>query len=118
MPAETAVYAALSGHAPLVAIVGTRIYPDVLPEDCIYPAIVFSRERTDPYYTVSGAYLGADVGLQVGCWSNSRTQADAVALASIAALAASGMPHQGQNAGYDAESALYASAIEVEVFEN
>lgn len=117
MSAETEVYAALSGHAGLTAIVSTRIYPDVLPEKTIYPAVVFSRESTNPIRSISGHYFGADVSLQVGCWGNTRTEADAAGTQAEAALIASGMFPRGKNSGYDPETDLYASIIEVEILE-
>lgn len=117
MSAETQVYAALSGAAGVTALVSTRIYPDILPEITTYPAIVFSREKTTPIYTVSGQHVASDVGVQVGCWGKTRTEADSVAVAAISALALAGIAHQGLNAGYDPEADLFASVIEVEIFE-
>ena len=117
MSAETLIYSALSASAGLAAIVSTRIYPDVLPEKVEYPAVVFSREKTTPYYTIHGELIASDVGLQIGCWGNTRTEADSVAVAAISALAVAGISHQGQNAGYDPETDLFASVIEVEIFE-
>ena len=118
MSAETEVYAALSGHAGLTAIVSTRIYPDVLPEKTIYPAVVFSRNQpSNPIYSISGHYFGADVSLQVGCWGNTRTEADAAGAQAEAALIAAGMLPNGKNSGYDPETDLYASIITVEILE-
>jgi len=41
MSAESELYAALSGHAALTALVSTRIYPDAIPEDQPLPAVVY-----------------------------------------------------------------------------
>lgn len=117
MSAETEIFTALSGAAGVTALVAQRIYPDVLPEKTTYPAVVFARVRTEPTYGISGAYFGADVGVQVGCWGTTRTQADAVGDAVEAALRAAGMPHVGRSAGYDDDTDLFASVIELEVFE-
>lgn len=117
MSAETEVFAALSGDAGVTALVAQRIYPDVLPEKSAYPAVVFARVRTEPTYGISGNYFGADVGLQVGCWGTTRTQADAVGSAVETALRLAGMPHVGRTAGYDEETDLFASVIELEIFE-
>lgn len=43
MSAETAVYALLTGAGAVTAIVGTRIYPVVLPEGISLPAIVYTQ---------------------------------------------------------------------------
>lgn len=117
MSAETEVYSALSGYVGLTGIVSTRIYPDVLPEKCIYPAIVFSRESTNPIRSVSGHYFGADVELQVGCWGKSRSEADSAATQAEAALNAADLIPGGRASGYDPETDLYASIIKVEVLE-
>lgn len=42
MGAEKIAYALLSGHAPLTALVGDRIYPLVIPEAARLPAVVYS----------------------------------------------------------------------------
>ena len=117
MSAETEVYAALSGHVGLAAIVSTRIYPDVLPEKTTYPAVVFSRESTNPIRSISGHYFGADVSLQIGCWGKTRTEADSVGTQSEAAMLQAGMVIKGKNAGFDPETELFATVIEVEILE-
>lgn len=117
MSAETEVFDALYNSAGVTSLVSSRIYPDVLPEKTAYPAIVFSREKTTPIYSIGSQYFGADVSVQVGCWGKTRTEADSVASAAISALASAGIPHQGLNAGYDPETDLFASVVEVEIFE-
>jgi len=117
MSAETQLYAALSAYAGLSALVSTRIYPDVLPERAAYPAVVFSRERTVPIRSISNHYFGADVAMQIGCWAASRSAADAVAVAVAAALTAAGLAEQGRTAGYDPETDLYATVLELEILE-
>ena len=117
MSAETEVYAALSGHAGLIAIVGTRIYPDVLPAESDYPSVVFSRETTSPIRSISNHYFGADVSLNVSAWGNTRTQADAAGAQVEAAFLVAGHIPRGKTSGYDPETDLYASVVEVEVFE-
>jgi hypothetical protein len=49
MSAETELYAALSGAAGITALVGSRIYPDAIPEEVALPALVFSRQATEPF---------------------------------------------------------------------
>lgn len=118
MSAETLVFSALSSHAPLAAWVSDRIYPDVLPEKTAYPAVVFARERTDPVYSISNHYFGADVSLQVGCWGKTRSEADAVAVAALVALESAGLLPKGRTAGYDPETDLYAAVIDLDLFES
>ena len=117
MSAETEVYSALSGHAGVTALVAARIYPDVLPEETAYPAVVFSRQGTTPIRSISGHYFGADVSLQIGCWGKTRTEADSVSTQSEAAMLQAGMVIKGKNAGFDPETELFATVIEVEILE-
>lgn len=117
MSVETSVFSVLSAAAGVSALVEQRIYPDVLPETTVYPAVVFARTRTDPVYSIGSVYFGADVGIQVGCWGKTRTEADAVGSAVEAALRAAGMPHQGKQAGYDPDTDLFATVIDLEIFE-
>lgn len=117
MSAEAEVYAALSGFSGLISIVGAAIYPDVLPEKTPYPAVVFARVRTEPVISISNVYFGADVGLQVSCWGESRTEVDAAAVQADAALKASGILPTGRQSGYDPDAGLYAAVIDTEIFE-
>lgn len=117
MSAETEVYSALSGHTGLTALVAARIYPDVLPEETTYPAVVFSRESTSQIRSISGHYFGADVSMQVGCWGKTRTEADSVGAQAEVAMLQAGMVIKGKNAGYDPETELFATIIEVEILE-
>ena len=117
MSAETSVYSALSGYAGLTAIVSTRIYPDVLPDTTVYPAVVFARERTEPLISISNNYFGADVAIKVACWADTRTQADTASTQAQAALLAAGIVPTGKNAGYDPDTDLFASIIDIDIFE-
>lgn len=57
MGVEAAIYTQLSGYAGLTALVGTRIYPRLLPQSSSKPAVVYSRvssERFSAFSTDSG----------------------------------------------------------------
>jgi hypothetical protein len=108
---EADLYSLLSGNAGVAALTSTRIYPDVLPEDCSYPAIVFSRTGTEPIVGVSGNIFGADVTLVISCWSRTRTAADAVAVAVEAALAGSAFTRGDRAASYDPDAGLFAATV-------
>lgn len=41
MTLRTTVYARCIGHTGIEALVGTRVYPDRLPEDVTYPAMTY-----------------------------------------------------------------------------
>ena len=79
MVIEEALYAYLSSHAGLTALVSTRIYPLVMPQNATLPAVTFSK--------ISGPRAHAmqqDAGLayprfQVSCWGGTYKQAKEVA---------------------------------------
>lgn len=52
MSVETEFYTALTGYAPLAALVGTRVYPQQLPPDVTFPAIA--------YRYIDGVYYAGD----------------------------------------------------------
>lgn len=117
MSAESSLYAILTAHAPLTALVGAgadaRIYPDALPEECDYPALVTTRSATEPIATLHGTVAGAFVTLAISCWGGSRDQSDAVAAAVESALAAAGEIPLARAGGYAPEMDLYATTLEV-----
>lgn len=112
MSAESDLHGWLSGHAALTALVGTRIYPDAMPEAGAYPAVVFSRVATEPILTIGSLVAGEFVTFAIGCWARSRTDVDAVAVAVIGALVASGEVPTGRIGGFDPETGLYSTVID------
>lgn len=59
MTIEADIRTALTGHAGLSALVGTRIYPDKLPQNPTYPAIVYQRISTPRAQAISGTVASA-----------------------------------------------------------
>lgn len=47
MTLRTTIYARCTGHAGTAALVSTRVYPDRLPENVTYPALVYHRISAD-----------------------------------------------------------------------
>ncbi len=43
---EDVLFARLSGFTGLAALVGARIYPIILPQDCLLPAVTYRRVAT------------------------------------------------------------------------
>ena len=86
MTAETRLYEILTAHSPLTALVSTRIYPDAMPANTTYPAIVFSRSSTEPIVMLSGSADGELATLTIEAWSPTRSASADVADAVQAAL--------------------------------
>lgn len=116
MSVESDFYALLSGAAGVTTLVSTRIYPDAMPEDVAYPAVVFSRSTTEIERLLDNSIATVRYELEVNCWAKTRTTADAVADAIAAALVNSQYDLMGQSAGFDAETGLFAAMQVVQRF--
>ncbi len=53
MSLEAGIYARLSGYANLVSLVSLRIYPEVLPQDCPFPAVSYHKVSETPEHAMS-----------------------------------------------------------------
>lgn len=83
---DAAVYAILSVHTGLTALVGARVYPLVAPQNTGKPYVTYQLVAGDPLHT-----LGTDPGdgealYQVDCWATDNPGAIAVAAQVKAAL--------------------------------
>jgi hypothetical protein len=119
MSAETSTYSTLSGAAGVTALVGTRIYPDVVPQEKALPAIAIARTETEFINTIhNAAPLGSFVELEIWCMAETRTGAEAVADAVKAAfIATTGFMLKNRRPEFDAEHQVYSTVLTVEFFE-
>ena len=75
---EAAIYSILSTDLDIIALVGTRIYPLVLPQDATLPAITYARvstERESAFVTDPGL---STARIQVDIWGISALSVMAV----------------------------------------
>ena len=86
MSIETDFRALLAAHAPLTALVGTRIALNATPEASALPLVVFAAAH-DRQMNVDGTLAYDACTLAVQCWADEPSAADAVADAVIAAVA-------------------------------
>lgn len=79
---EEAVYKVLTASATLTALVSTRIYPFMLPQEIVLPAIVFFRTSGLRTHVMGGDLDLIESRVQVSIWAGSllatRTISDAV----------------------------------------
>lgn len=66
---QAAIYARLTSYAPLVALVGTRVYDDP-PKNAVYPYITFGP--MDALTEDADDLDGAEVSLQLDVWSDAQ----------------------------------------------
>ena len=86
MSVESDFRALLAAHAPLTALVGTRIALNAVPEQSALPLVVYavSHSRT---LGLDNSLLADQCAIAVQCWADTATAADAVADAVVAAIA-------------------------------
>jgi hypothetical protein len=114
MSAETELYNALTGAAPVAAIVSTRVYPDLVPQEQALPAIGYARLGTEPIGTIhSSAPVVERVTLEVACMAATRISADALADAAATAMGAAGFRATDRRAEIDSENNFSATVITV-----
>lgn len=81
------VYSELSGDAGLTALVGTRIYPQWLPQDTTLPAVTFAQVSENPQNTIGGELALKNHQYQFDVFASSYSSAQAVAAALNTAVA-------------------------------
>lgn len=87
MTVEVGLMVYLEADAPLAALVGTRLYPNVLPQrNLTLPAIVWQRIATTRVNSLSGPSGLATPRFQFTCWAATYAAAQAVAEALRTAL--------------------------------
>jgi hypothetical protein len=87
MSAEVEFRALLASHAPLVALVGTRIAENAVGEGDRPPLVVFTADH-EPELGIDGGVLCDEVTFAVQCWGKTAAEAAQVAAAVTAAVAA------------------------------
>lgn len=80
------IYGRLSAVAGVTALVSTRIYPDIAPQNATFPYVVFQKLRTSPTDTKEGTSPLDKLLVQVDCYSNNYDNAHALAAAVRTAL--------------------------------
>jgi len=78
---EEGLYWHLSHDAGVIALVGSRIYPQVIPQDVALPAMAYQRISGPRDHTHSGPSGLARARVQITCSASSYSQAKGVAAA-------------------------------------
>jgi len=81
-----AIYGILSGATGVTNLIGTRIYPDIAPQNAAYPFVLYSIEGTDPSDTKDGASSLDVVEFTVTVFSESYDNMSSIAAATRTAL--------------------------------
>lgn len=123
MSLESALVALITGNAPVAAVLGTRLYPDVIPQDQPMPAGHYRTVSTRPAMAHSGE-AGVDFStVRFSIFAPLR--ADAISLRELIKPVVSG--YKGTSGGetldavfyregmntFDIESGLYAAQFDL-----
>ena len=68
---EAAVYSILSNNTDVTGLVSTRIYPELLPQDCALPAVTYARISTMRHSAMEADPNFAETRMQISSWSSS-----------------------------------------------
>jgi len=78
---EEALKSILEDASAVTDLVGTRIYPVMLPQGVTFPAITFLRVSTPRTESHDGPSGLASPRYQINCWSETHTEASDLAVA-------------------------------------
>jgi len=115
MSAESKIYSILAAAPAVVALVGQRIYPDLIPERVTLPYIGFERVGTDPIRTMHGTILADDCQMVVACWAATRTAAEALADAVAAAMQSAGELYDARGGELDEATGRLAATLDYSI---
>lgn len=84
---EEAIYSALTAHAGLSALVGDRVYPMVLPEGAVRPAVTYMRISGARDLNINQTSVDANPRYQFDVWADSFESAYGAAAQLVEAVA-------------------------------
>ena len=111
MSIESDLYATLSGAAGVTALVSTRIYPNLVPENVANPCIDYSLITGTKLHTLIGQNDMRRALIQISCHGDTYASAKAVAVAVIAALQGNGY-QQSEFDFYDSTTQTHTVAVD------
>ncbi len=82
MGIEAAVYTVLSGSTALSALVGTRIYPNTIPQNKAFPHVSFTIEDNEKYHGLNTTVSLTRASVSVECYTEN-SYLDAVNIANV-----------------------------------
>lgn len=117
-----AVFYQLANTAGVTALVGTRVYPGLLPQQPTMPALVYQLINNDRVQVHRGQTTGAKARIQVTCWGNSEASVAAVkeqvrvamiAMAgSVASVTIDGVVCEGEVEGFEPDTIRHYIALD------
>jgi len=76
---DVALYTVLTSDAAVSALVGTRVYPNIVPQNKAMPAITYQQISGLRNYTMDGPVGLVEARFQINCWSTTYVQSRVLA---------------------------------------
>ncbi len=115
MSAESTLYSLLSGNAGVTALVASRIYPDLVPEEKTPPYIGYEQTGSEPVTDIAGTILARIPRFTIACWATTRIGAEAIADAVSSALANTDFTYLARNVEIDETTGRLASTLDYQI---
>lgn len=116
---EQALFELLTGDGPLAALVGTRVYPLVLPQNPTLPALVYTELRSSALVAADGDTGMRESRFQVSAWGATYPAVKGIKARLVGLLSgASGgeierMAVDAMHDEYEVETGWYRQIVEV-----
>lgn len=72
------LYSFLTGKSAITSLISTRVYPQMLPQNAILPAITYHCYGVDSTYYTTGAANWAEGRWQIDIWANTLVSVTAI----------------------------------------
>ena len=122
MTIETGLRTHLLADGPVAALVVARVYPDVLPQNPVYPAITYTTISDIPYRALAGDSDRERVRARIDCFSETSNGREDLAIKVRAALAdfsglmgttpVSSVKFETWNSLYEHETKIYRRVVD------
>ena len=122
MSVEAALKALVSGDSGVAALVGSRVYPLIRPQDSPLPAIVYQEIFTETYVPADGDSGWRRGRFQWSAWAETYASIKAMRGALVACLngyaggSIERIAIDAMNDDYEPDSGLYRQIVETEIF--
>lgn len=77
----SAIRSFLLSRTMLTALIGQRMYPDVMPQDATMPSVCYYRFSTERTHDISSCTRSASTRVRFDCFASTRATADDIATA-------------------------------------
>ncbi len=122
MTVSSDVFTRLSAFPGLVALLAARVYPLLLPQEVVLPAISYQRISGVREQSLTGDSALQHPRFQFSCWAETYAEALAVAeqvrLALQGITAAGGGYYEGAFDLYDSETGWYYVPVDITIWHN